>query len=136
MSDTPFDYSLPSFKDLDPNLEDAMKEIAAILEKRKISGAIQLSSSTHARYHIHFADWLAIKVDYLPEGMKLHVVSSLDNDGVSHLESSLHSIYTIRDMLLAQASHMTFLCDKVTEILSSEGIEVTHRSLEDQLSEE
>ena len=124
--------------DSDPRLKEAMAEIEGILAKYEIAGAVQLASSTHAEFKIHFPEWSAVQLQERPDksDVEIRIKSSSERDGQGHLESSMHLLLSIRDMASAHAGYLHHLSEYVVKTLRDEGVEVEHKTLTEQVAED
>jgi len=123
---------------VDPKLKEAMAEIAVILAKYKIAGAVQLASSTHAEFQFHLPAWSAIQIADKPDksDIEIRIKSSSKRDGPEHLASSLHMLLSIQDMATAHAGYLQHMAEYVLTTLKEQGVEVDHKSLQEQAQED
>lgn len=123
---------------VDPKLKEAMAEITSVLDKYKIAGAVQLASSTHAEFQFHLPEWSAIQIVDKPDmsDIEIRIKSSSKRDGPGHLESSIHMLLSIQDMATAHAGYLQHLSEYVIATLKEQGVEVEHKSLQEQIEED
>lgn len=117
----------------DPQLQQAMAEIRAILQQYRIAGAITLVSKTHAEFGYGFPDWSVIQPEVSPHGEQGMRIRSFEEyydtpeDQKLALEQSLSCVYQIRD--IAGYSHQVFthLTAQIEAICE---VQVRHEPLE------
>ena len=127
-------YDSSDFDSIDPKLEEASKEITAILEKHKIAGCIQMSSSTHHRFHMYIPEWSAVWFESVKdkdgsEYIGVRLKSSSERDGPDHLSSSVGMLLGMRDMCMEHAHFLMTMGDGVEETLKKNDVDIEHTPL-------
>ncbi len=119
-----------------PQLLRIAAEIEAILDREKIAGAFQIASSTHAEFRIRLPEWSAIQFHHDPEhGPGFQIKSSSERNGPEHLSSSVHLLFSMRDMLFEQAKFFSLISAQVEVALENAGIEIDHTSLQEMAAQ-
>ena len=113
----------------DPNLQEAMAEIAAIFRKHDIGGAITLVSETHSMFRYHFSpSWSVIALTDNGECRFRSKRQDFKTEKQQQrcTELSVHLLCQVRDLNAKACAEM----QQVLEMLA-EHVEIEHHPFED-----
>ena len=109
---------------LDPILKKALAEIADVLERHQIGGAIAVASSTHGAFRVHFPEWSLVQIDQVTGRLD----ARLRKDEHARTESSIHMLFSLNDLCTVNAINIDLACGEMVNALREAGVEISHKA--------